>query len=67
MPRMSWGPTTQGPGSGRHMAETAAGGWLSDRGTEAAVHETTGKLSWLVVESYPSEKYEFVNWDDYFQ
>jgi len=23
--------------------------------------------SWLVVEPYPSEKYDFVNWDDYSQ
>ena len=23
--------------------------------------------SWLVVEPYPSEKYELVNWDDYYQ
>ena len=23
--------------------------------------------SWLVVEPYPSEKYEFVSWDDYSQ
>ena len=26
--------------------------------------ESIWKLHWLVVESYPSEKYEFVNWDD---
>jgi len=23
--------------------------------------------SWLVVESHPSEKYDFVSWDDYSQ
>ena len=23
--------------------------------------------NWLVVSTYPSEKYDFVSWDDYFQ
>jgi hypothetical protein len=28
------------------------------------VQEESGKHVWLVVEPYPSEKYEFVSWDD---
>ena len=29
------------------------------------VYENGPTSGWLVVEPYPSEKYEFVNWDDY--
>ena len=37
---------------------------LTQRATE---FNTYHMLSWLVVEPYPSEKYEFVSWDDYSQ
>ena len=26
--------------------------------------EKSSKMIWLVVSTYPSEKYEFVNWED---
>ena len=36
-------------------------------GRHPGVMGADGKLTWLVVEPYPSEQYEFVNWDDYSQ
>ena len=31
------------------------------------IHNINHKYTWLVVEPYPSEKYESVSWDDYSQ
>ena len=41
--------------------------WLDLESGANGHHVSSQHLCWLVVEPYPSEKYEFVSWDDYFQ